>query len=109
MRQAIRELFVGVAVSVLLAPHPVAAQATTSTAVFSGVDEGPNGNAFYLGAISVLVGVMPWIMLVIMFAFQPATMKEFYFSPLGFFTLVFCTIWISIGMKVVNKLGDISV
>jgi tight adherence protein B len=58
---------------------------------------------------AIVVGVMPWIMLIIMFVFQPATMKEFYFSPLGFFTLLFCTIWIAIGMKVVNKLGDISV
>jgi tight adherence protein B len=58
---------------------------------------------------AIVVGVMPWIMLIIMFLFQPATMKEFYFSPIGFFTLVFCTIWIGIGMKVVNKLGDISV
>jgi tight adherence protein B len=58
---------------------------------------------------AIVVGIMPWIMLIIMFAFQPATMKEFYFSPVGFFTLLFCTIWIGIGMKVVNKLGDISV
>ena len=56
-----------------------------------------------------VVGIMPWVMLIIMFLFQPATMKEFYFSPIGFFTLFFCTIWIGIGMKVVNKLGDISV
>lgn len=58
---------------------------------------------------AIVVGAMPWIMLIIMFAFQPTPMKEFYFSPLGFFTLVFCTVWIGIGMKVVNKLGDISV
>ncbi|MDE2491233.1 MAG: type II secretion system F family protein [Elusimicrobia bacterium] len=58
---------------------------------------------------AIVVGVMPWIMLIIMFAFQPTTMKEFYFTPLGFFTLLFCTIWISIGMKIVNKLGDINV
>ncbi len=58
---------------------------------------------------AIVVGVMPWIMLVIMFAFQPQTMREFYFTPLGFFTLLFCTVWISIGMKIVNKLGDISV
>ncbi len=58
---------------------------------------------------AIVVGVMPWIMLLIMFAFQPKPMAAFYFTPLGFFTLLFCTIWISIGMKVVNKLGDISV
>ena len=58
---------------------------------------------------AIVVGAMPWIMLIIMFAFQPGPMKEFYFSGLGFFTLMFCTIWISIGMKIVNKLGDINV
>jgi tight adherence protein B len=58
---------------------------------------------------AIVVGVMPWIMLIIMFAFQPRVMRDFYFTPLGFFTLLFCTIWISIGMKIVNKLGDINV
>ncbi len=58
---------------------------------------------------AIVVGVMPWIMLIIMFVFQPQTMRDFYFSPIGFFTLLFCTVWISIGMKIVNKLGDISV
>jgi len=57
MCEAIRLLVLAVLVSVLLAPHPVAAQGTTtSTAVFSGVDAGPNGNAFYLGAITALNG-----------------------------------------------------
>lgn len=58
---------------------------------------------------AIVVGIMPWVMLIVMFLFQPGPMKEFYFTPLGFFTLMFCTIWIGIGMKVVNKLGDISV
>jgi tight adherence protein B len=58
---------------------------------------------------AIVVGVMPWIMLVIMFAFQPGPMKEFYFSGIGVFTLLFCTVWISIGMKIVNKLGEINV
>ena len=58
---------------------------------------------------AIVVGVMPWIMLIIMFCFQPGPMKEFYFSGIGVMTLVFCTVWISIGMKVVNKLGDINV
>ena len=58
---------------------------------------------------AIVVGAMPWIMLIIMFAFQPGPMKDFYFSGIGIATLMFCTIWIAIGMKVVNKLGDISV
>jgi len=58
---------------------------------------------------AIVVGAMPWIMLIIMFLFQPGPMKEYYFSGLGVTTLVFCTVWIGIGMKIVNKLGDISV
>ncbi|HAZ08794.1 MAG TPA: hypothetical protein DCZ01_09805 [Elusimicrobia bacterium] len=58
---------------------------------------------------AIVVGVMPWIMLAVMFVFQPASMKEFYFTPLGICTLLFCTVWIGIGMKIVNKLGDINV
>ena len=58
---------------------------------------------------AIVVGVMPWIMLIVMFLFQPAPMREYYFSGLGVATLAFCTIWIAIGMKIVNKLGDISV
>ncbi|MEK7389850.1 MAG: type II secretion system F family protein [Elusimicrobiota bacterium] len=58
---------------------------------------------------AVVVGVMPWIMLIIMFAFQPGPMKEFYFTGLGVMTLLFCTVWIAIGMKIVKKLGDINV
>ena len=58
---------------------------------------------------AIVVGVMPWIMLVIMFAFQPTPMKEFYFTGLGALTLLFCTVWIAIGMKVVNTLGEIDV
>ncbi|MBI3551544.1 MAG: type II secretion system F family protein [Elusimicrobia bacterium] len=58
---------------------------------------------------AIVVGAMPWIMLTIMFLFQPGPMKEFYFTGLGVVTLIFCTIWIGIGMKIVNKLGDIQV
>ncbi|MBI3289178.1 MAG: type II secretion system F family protein [Elusimicrobia bacterium] len=58
---------------------------------------------------AIVVGIMPWVMLIIMFAFQPGPMKEFYFTGLGVLTLMFCTVWIGIGMKIVNKLGDISV
>jgi tight adherence protein B len=58
---------------------------------------------------AIVVGVMPWFMLILLFVFQPKAMKEFYFSPLGVLVLMFCTVWISIGMKIVNKLGDIHV
>jgi tight adherence protein B len=58
---------------------------------------------------AIVVGVMPWVMFLIMFAFQPGPMKEFYFTPLGLCVLLFCTVWIAIGMKIVNKLGDVQV
>jgi hypothetical protein len=54
MRFAIRLLALGMAVSLLIAPRPITAQGITSTAAFWGVDEGPNGRAFYLGAIQAL-------------------------------------------------------
>ncbi|MBI4051232.1 MAG: type II secretion system F family protein [Elusimicrobia bacterium] len=58
---------------------------------------------------SIVVGVMPWIMLAIMFMFQGATMAKFYFSPIGMLVLFFCAIWIAIGMKIVSSLGNIRV
>jgi len=58
---------------------------------------------------AIVVGIMPWVMFLIMFAFQPRPMKEFYFSPKGVFVLVFCTVWIAVGMKLINKLGDVQV
>ncbi len=58
---------------------------------------------------AIVVGIMPWVMLLVMFLFQPQSMSAYYFSPLGVITILFCAIWIGIGMKVVNKLGDVQV
>ncbi|MHB2025196.1 MAG: type II secretion system F family protein [Elusimicrobiota bacterium] len=58
---------------------------------------------------AVVVGVMPWVMLFIMFVFQPGPMESFYFRPLGVGILLFCTVWIAIGMKIINKMGDIKI
>ncbi|MBI5883484.1 MAG: type II secretion system F family protein [Elusimicrobia bacterium] len=58
---------------------------------------------------AIVVGLMPWVMLAVMWMFQPKVMSDFYFSAIGVMVLVFCTVWISIGMKVVDKLGDIQV
>ncbi|MBI4387129.1 MAG: type II secretion system F family protein [Elusimicrobia bacterium] len=58
---------------------------------------------------SVVVGIMPWLMVGIMFLFQPETMSRYYFSPLGFLTVASCVIWMSIGMGIVRKLADIQV
>ncbi|HCC48648.1 MAG TPA: hypothetical protein DEQ38_11125 [Elusimicrobia bacterium] len=58
---------------------------------------------------SIVVGIMPWVMVGVMFMFQPDTMIKFYFSPLGMGVFFFCAIWIGIGMKVVASLGKIRV
>lgn len=58
---------------------------------------------------SIVVGFMPWAMLVLMWLFQPEVMAAYYFSPLGVLTVVFCAIWMSIGMGIVRKLADIQV
>lgn len=58
---------------------------------------------------SIVVAIMPWIMVSVMFVFQPDVMIRFYATPLGFFTAVFCIIWMSIGIKIVSSLGKIRV
>ncbi|MCM2267884.1 MAG: type II secretion system F family protein [Elusimicrobiales bacterium] len=58
---------------------------------------------------SIVVGIMPWVMVGVMFLFQPETMIKFYGTPIGMGTLMFCIVWISIGMKVVSSLGKIRV
>ncbi len=58
---------------------------------------------------SIVVGIMPWVMVGVMFMFQPETMIKFYGSPLGMAVFIFCAIWIAIGMKVVSSLGKIRV
>lgn len=58
---------------------------------------------------SVVVGIMPWVMVGVMFMFQPETMIKFYSTPLGMGVFVGCAIWIAIGMKIVSSLGKIRV
>ena len=58
---------------------------------------------------SIVVGIMPWIMVAVMFMFQPEPMMRFYGSRLGMATFIGCAIWIAIGMKVVSSLGKIRV
>jgi tight adherence protein B len=58
---------------------------------------------------ALVVGFMPWVMLMMMWLFQPQVMSAYYFSPLGMITIIFCVIWMSIGMGIVTKLADIQV
>ena len=58
---------------------------------------------------AIVVGIMPWIMVGVMFIFQPDTMINFYTTTVGVIVLLFCILWIFIGIKAVNKLGEIKV
>jgi tight adherence protein B len=58
---------------------------------------------------SIVVGIMPWVMVGVMFMFQPETMIKFYSTPIGMATATFCIVWVAIGMKVVSSLGKIRV
>ena len=58
---------------------------------------------------SIVVAVMPWVMLMVMFVFQGRIMAKFYFSPVGVLVLFLCAVWIALGMKFVQSLGNIRV
>lgn len=58
---------------------------------------------------ALVVGIMPWVMVGVMFVFQPDTMINFYTKPVGIVVLFFCIFWIGLGIKMVNKLGEIKV
>ena len=58
---------------------------------------------------ALVVGIMPVIMLGVMFMFRPDEMIAFYTTPVGLFVLMFCFIWIMIGMKLIQKLGEVKV
>jgi tight adherence protein B len=58
---------------------------------------------------ALVVGIMPWVMVGVMFVFQPDTMIAFYTTGVGMAVLFFCIIWIGLGIKMVNKLGEIKV
>ena len=58
---------------------------------------------------AIVVGIMPVIMLGVMFMFRPDEMISFYTTPIGLFVLFGCFIWIMIGMKLIQKLGEVKV
>lgn len=58
---------------------------------------------------SIVVSVMPFIMMMVMFVFNPTQMISFYTSPIGMVIFLFCVVWIFIGMQVLKKLGNIQV
>ncbi|WP_424246082.1 tight adherence protein B [Elusimicrobium posterum] len=58
---------------------------------------------------SIVVGIMPWLMVSVMFMFRPDEMISFYTSGVGLLVLMFCLFWIMIGMRMVSKLGEVKV
>ena len=58
---------------------------------------------------SIVVSIMPFVMMLVMFIFNPSQMISFYTSPVGMFVFMFCVIWIGIGMKVLKKMGEVRV
>jgi len=58
---------------------------------------------------SVVVSIMPFVMMLVMFIFNPSQMISFYTSPIGVVIFLFCVFWIAIGMKVLKKLGEVQV
>ncbi len=58
---------------------------------------------------SLVVGIMPFIMLGVMFLFRPDEMMAFYTSAAGIIVLMVCCVWIMIGMKLIQKLGEVKV
>ena len=58
---------------------------------------------------SIVVSIMPFVMMLVMFIFNPAQMIGFYTSPVGIFVFMFCVIWIGIGMKILKKMGEVRV
>ena len=58
---------------------------------------------------SIVVSIMPFVMMGVMFVFNPTQMLSFYTSFLGIFVFIFCCIWIFIGMMILRKMGDIRV
>jgi len=58
---------------------------------------------------SIVVSIMPFVMMLVMFIFNPSQMLSFYTSPLGICVFMFCILWIGIGMKILQKMGEVRV
>lgn len=58
---------------------------------------------------SIVVSVMPFVMVMVMFLFNPSQMLSFYTSIAGICVFFFCCVWISIGMAILRKIGDVRV
>ena len=58
---------------------------------------------------ALVVGIMPVIMLGVMFMFRPQDMIAFYTTVVGLIILFGCFVWIMIGMMLIQKLGEVKV
>lgn len=58
---------------------------------------------------SIVVGIVPFILVSVMFVFQPEMMINFYTSVAGIAVIMVCLILMGMGMKMVSSLGKIRV
>lgn len=58
---------------------------------------------------AVVVGIMPFLMVGVMFVFRPDEMISFYTTPIGMLLFLFCVAWIALGMVIIKKIGEIRV
>lgn len=58
---------------------------------------------------SIVVGLMPFVMMAVMFLFNTKEMLAFYTSPVGLIVLFACIVWIMIGMSLIKKMGEVRV
>lgn len=58
---------------------------------------------------SIVVAIVPFILVSVMFLFQPDMMINFYTSGIGMIVIVVCLILMGLGIKVVSSLGKIRV
>ncbi len=58
---------------------------------------------------SIVVSVMPFLIMMVLFVFNPEQMISFYTSFVGIVVFLFCVIWIGIGLAVLRKMGEVRV
>ena len=56
-----------------------------------------------------VVGLMPWIMMTILFVIQPKMMAEFYGTPVGVLVILGTIVWELIGLGIIRSIANIKV
>ena len=58
---------------------------------------------------AIVVGLMPFVMMAVMFLFNSSEMIAFYTSAVGLIVFFGCMVWIMIGMQLIKKVGEVRV